>query len=394
MTLHTNNELLKSTLEALPLLDGRFEKLKLVNVPLTGPKRGCFSLVFKAWDTVDQKYVALKFYDIDPAILNDQYRMACFKREHVILQQLLGVDRCLQLASSLSRFELNVPLDPNTGSYFVVHCDYFAVDWLPDQIDGYFLNQQNHEALEKLKIFNEITLAVEVLHSRGVFHRDLKSDNLRSYLSDVKRLVVAIDLGTAARLESLPLAQGYSCSVGAPAYASPEALSSLAGFRPIARMTDAYALGCLLFELFHKDHYFVAARIRNPNLDTRIAAMQQKLMGVQSDNDRMAAWDLGLDKLAPGVASPTVESVGSSCPPGICQIIDDVVFGLTRFDYRQRMPIAKARERIHVGMRVLLNEAEYAARLRDRKLLRKKRLEKMDQRQMRLANAKKQAKVS
>lgn len=385
MTLHPNNELLKSTLEALPLLDGRFEQLQLVNVPVTGPKRGCFSLVFKAWDTVGHKQVALKFYDIDPSNLNNQYRKTCFEREHLILQQLLGVDRCLQLASSLTRFELKVPLDPGAGTYFSVHCDYFAVDWLPDHVDGYFLNQQNHEALDKLRLFNEIMLAVEALHSHGVFHRDLKADNLRSHLTEMKRLVVAIDLGTAARLESLPVAANYAGSVGAPAYAAPEALSNLAGFRPIARMTDAYALGCLLFELFHKDHYYFAVRVRNPNMDIRITAMQQHLIGAKTDDERLIAWNIALNKLAAGVASPTVESVGSSCPPGICQVIDEVVSGLTRFDYRQRISIARARERIQVSMRVLLNQAEYASRLKERKQRRQKRLEKLDKKQQRLA---------
>lgn len=387
MALHSNNELLKSTLEALPLLDGRFEQLQLVNVPVTGPKRGCFSMVFKAWDTVGHKQVALKFYDIDPSNLNDQYRMACFKREHQILQQILGVERCLQLASSMSRFELKVPLEPAAATFFVVHCEYFAVDWLSDQIDGYFLNQQNVDAIEKLRLFNEIMLSVEALHNHGVFHRDLKADNLRSHLTDLKRLVVAIDLGTAARLESLPVAANYAGSVGAPAYAAPEAMSSLAGFRPIARLTDAYALGCLLFELFHKDHYYVAVRIRNPNLDVRIAAMQQNLAGMHTEPQCLIAWDFALNKLAPGVASPTVDSIGSSCPPGICQIIDEVVSGLTHFDYRQRMTIAKARERIHVSLRVLLNQVEYAAQLKARKRRRQNRLEKQSRKQQRLTIA-------
>jgi len=387
MVLHPNNQLLKSTLESIALLDGRFEQLRLVNVPASGPKRGCFSLVFKAWDTVEHKQVALKFYDIDPSNLSDQYRIACFKREHEILQQILGVERCLQLASSMSRFELRMPLDPAAGTFFVVHCEYFAIDWLSDQIDGYFLNQQNVDAIEKLRLFTEIMLSVEALHNHGVFHRDLKADNLRSHLTDVRRLVVAIDLGTAARFDSLSVAPNYGSNVGALAYAAPEAMSSLAGHRPIARLTDAYALGCLLFELFHKDHYYVATRIRNPNLDGRIVAMQQHLTGAHTEPQRVVAWDAALNKLATGIASPTVDSIGSSCPPGICQIIDEVVSGLTRFDYRQRMTIAKARERIQVSLRVLLNQLEYAAQLKERKRRRQNRLEKQSKKQQRLAIA-------
>ncbi len=384
MTLHSNNELLRDTLEALPLLDGRFEQLKLINVPVVGPKRGCFSLVFRAWDRINEKLVALKFYDIDPLNLNDQYRLACFEREHGILQQLLGVERCLQLASSLSSFELKLPLDPVAGTNFVLNCHYFAIDWLSDQVDGFFLNQEKIGAIEKLELFNEIVLAVEALNNRGISHRDLKADNLRSCLADAKRLVVAIDLGTAARVQSSPISGMYSGSVGAPAYAGPEALSNLAGIRSISHLTDAYALGCLLFELFHKDYYFLAARIRNPNLDVRITAMQQQLTGAKTDDQLLSAWDGALERLARGIESPTVDSLGSSCPPGICQIVDEVVSGLTAFDYRRRMPLDKARERIQIARRVLLNEHAYAARIKVRNVRRQNRIDKQRAKMQRL----------
>jgi len=86
MPLHTNNQLLISTLEAMPLLDGRYEGMKFVNYnSLKDEKRGCFSLVFRAFDRLNQKTVALKFYDIDPQRMMDIYRQQSFQREHEIL---------------------------------------------------------------------------------------------------------------------------------------------------------------------------------------------------------------------------------------------------------------------------------------------------------------------
>ena len=67
MPLHPNNEALRQALEGSTLIASRYENLELINWdPTTGQKRGCFSLVFKAYDKVNDKNVALKFYDLDP----------------------------------------------------------------------------------------------------------------------------------------------------------------------------------------------------------------------------------------------------------------------------------------------------------------------------------------
>ena len=102
-----NTQLLVSALESQAEVDGRYINLKCVNIDsLTGAQRGCFSLVFKAFDKVDQRAVALKFFDLDAGNIFAQYRFDAFRREHTILQSLLGVRRCLQVASSFSTYTL------------------------------------------------------------------------------------------------------------------------------------------------------------------------------------------------------------------------------------------------------------------------------------------------
>src|SRR6266498_2333113 len=129
--LDANNRLLVETLERLPLLDGRYEHITWISFnTATRAKRGCFSLVFRANDRVDGVDVALKFYAIDPATTLNKYRRESFRREHVILQSLLGADRCLQLASKLNVFHL--PVGPPGGQIFP--CEYFATEWVEWQI--------------------------------------------------------------------------------------------------------------------------------------------------------------------------------------------------------------------------------------------------------------------
>ena len=77
--LYGNSQLLVSTLEGLPLLNGRYSNLKLKNVT-DRAKRGNFSLVFKAFDDLESSNVAIKFFDLDPRKLVP-YRQLDFERE-------------------------------------------------------------------------------------------------------------------------------------------------------------------------------------------------------------------------------------------------------------------------------------------------------------------------
>jgi hypothetical protein len=138
--IHPNSQLLIDTLEKATLFENRYERLKWVNIDSKNHgKRGCFSLVFKAFDRVDAREVALKFFDIHPALMLDEYRRGAFRREHALLQSLIGKERYLQVASSFNKFDLNV----NAGGVeLTIPCEYFAVEWLDVEIDEYFATQE------------------------------------------------------------------------------------------------------------------------------------------------------------------------------------------------------------------------------------------------------------
>ncbi|WP_186210034.1 protein kinase family protein [Burkholderia gladioli] len=207
MPLSSNSQFLVDALIAEPLVAGRFKNLKLVNYNSVADQRqGCFSLVFSADDELTGDRVALKFFDLDPKFFGDKYRRAAFDREEEILQSLVGKGRCLQLVAHMDQYTLTVPTA--NGQSVVFPCKFFAVQWLEDSIDDYFLGN-DVEAVKKLKLFNEIVLAVEALHRNEIFHRDLKADNLRSFQLNLKKLVIAIDLGTAARFASGVISQSY-----------------------------------------------------------------------------------------------------------------------------------------------------------------------------------------
>lgn len=384
----TNSQLLINALENQAEIDGRYSDLKCVNMnSLTGEKRGCFSLVFRAFDKVNQYPVALKFFDLDTSNMFSQYRFDAFKREHTILQGLLGVRRCLQVASSFSTYNLHLTL--LNGTPFEIKCPYFAVEWLDEDVDKYFQQQDVIDTVEKLRIYHDIVLAIEALHSKQVYHRDLKMDNLRAASEPPGRLIIAIDLGTAARLESPNLQSNYdNGSVGAPIYAPAEAVCGFAGERKIARFTDIYALGCILFELFNRNYFYREILNLNPNYNSVLMVMSITARSGQTPAERLKAWENALRLHGHGVAPVSILASGHSVPASISTLLDDLVKTMTRFDFRQRLAsLEYVRRRIQSAITVLRNERATRQRIEAAKARRSARIACLATKEERLADA-------
>lgn len=388
MPLHSVSQLLVDALESMPALDGRFVGIKCVNFdPASGVRRGCLSLVFRALDQDTGNAVALKFFD--PERGTNVYRVNAFHREHQLLEHLINVPRCLQLASGLNEFNLMVP--HAAGGHVPLPCKYFAVQWVEGQIDQYFLCQESFAPVEKLVMFSEIVRSVEALHSQGIFHRDLKPDNLRVDRPNGKRSVVAIDLGTAARNSSAPIDDGYERQVGAQAYAAPEARCGLASNRRIAKGTDLYALGCMLFELFNRDLHLRALWSANPNFEVLLAVLRSGLDPRGTEVQQQREWNAALDRLAASFSPAPIDGEGSDVPPGISGLLSEVAAALTNVDYRQRPTTEWVRQRVSSAIKVLSNERAYQARLARARAIRQQRIDKLRRREARLAEYLKRA---
>ena len=381
MPLSDNSQFLVTTLQALPLLDGRFKNIKLVNFnSLNNQKRGNFSLVFSAHDIIEDVTVALKFYDIREELINNDYRLACFRREHAILQVMMNKNRCLQLVSPLSTYSLVI--QTGHGRPIKFPCEYFAVEWIEEDIDEFFFLQENIDSINKLHLFNELTLAVEALHRQEIFHRDLKQDNFKQYQEAVKRIVVAIDLGTAARYDSGKIQQDYQYQVGHSSYAAPETFYGLAGHRKLAPYTDCYALGCMLYELFNRDFFIHAWHVSNPRGHMIRSVMGIELQGKIADSDRLKAWNLALRKYSFGFEPVRIDGLGSSVPKGIASILNDVIRSLTHVDFSYRpINLEWVRIRIWAAINTLQNEKLYQKKLAAAKEMRSRRIEKQIQKE-------------
>ncbi|PRP89838.1 eukaryotic translation initiation factor 2-alpha kinase 1-like [Planoprotostelium fungivorum] len=113
-----------------------------------------------------------------------------------------------------------------------------------------------------VKIFRQITLGLEYIHRKGIFHRDIKPDNI--LISEDGEFKIG-DFGLAKEFEySMPVVERineaiqeqlegeHTGGVGTPSYAGPE---QLAGCRYDFK-SDIYSLGIILFELYTVFHTY------------------------------------------------------------------------------------------------------------------------------------------
>jgi tRNA A-37 threonylcarbamoyl transferase component Bud32 len=117
------------------------------------------------------------------------------------------------------------------------------------------------------EVAKQVGRALASAHSRGIFHRDLKPDNIMLQdLGHDEEQVKIIDFGIA-KVKSSVVAPSTSLNLspGTVAYMAPEQLSG----RPITAATDIFALGAIVYEMVTGRKPF------NPETGFELLQMQQ-----------------------------------------------------------------------------------------------------------------------
>lgn len=342
----SNRLALINSLKGSPILEERFVVEEVINCdPATGDHisgKGCLSVLFKGTDNKTGNRIAIKFFDPDFNGFDRSYREKLFEREVELLDKVFNKKRCLQKVSDIFSHSISAK-DPSSGTW-TFECFYFVIEWLEEGIDEYFYQQENYETDMKLCLFRNMALSVFSMHDDDIFHRDLKSDNFRKALRKNNELVVAIDYGTAARLDSKNLGNmtNYDHSPGTPMVAPLEAHCGLSWIRNIGKHYDYYALGCLLYDLFNIEHFAEAisrdlgfarayAHCRTAML-AKIGAVKYKTVEEVLDD-----WTVLLSPYKAGVSIPDILGSGGSVPLSIRGHLNKLLSELTAIDFRDRL---------------------------------------------------------
>src|SRR2546426_575173 len=199
---------------------GKFELHELIG-------EGAMGVVWKAYDSVLRRYVALKLL---PAKVS---RTGDIRERFLREARAAGV---LQHSNIVTIYDLGEA----ENQLFIAM----------ELVDGRDLSAiiTEHEPLPlecKLDIVIEVLEALTYAHNRGVIHRDIKPSNVRIATDGGIKIM---DFGIA-RLQSAEFT-GSGAIVGTPSYMAPEQITNGA----IGPATDLFAVGCLLYELlgYHK----------------------------------------------------------------------------------------------------------------------------------------------
>src|SRR3989454_917658 len=198
---------------------GKFELHELIG-------EGAMGAVWKAYDSVIRRYVALKLLSRAGRPTDAQER---FMRE----ARAAGA---LQHPNIVTIYDLGESDDQL----------FIAMELVDGRDLSSLIALSEPLALErKLDIVIEVLQGLSYAHERGVIHRDVKPSNVR-IASDGS--VKIMDFGIA-RLQSADVT-GSGAIVGTPTYMAPEQITNGA----ITPATDIFAVGCLLYELlaYHK----------------------------------------------------------------------------------------------------------------------------------------------
>src|SRR5512143_1824288 len=208
----------------------------IMNDPLNGKQvggyrverllgRGGMASVFFAWDTRNDRPVALK-------VMDERYR-----------DTPADVDRFIKEAqASASWNHSNIVRVFDAGEESGIY--YYAMEF----IRGMDLSQLLRQYLDagQLMPYNEVVRsgwaianALDFAHANGIIHRDVKPSNV---LISVDGRILLSDFGLVMDVNRGTMGETF----GSPAYISPEQARSSAGAVP---QSDLYSLGVMLYEM-------------------------------------------------------------------------------------------------------------------------------------------------
>ncbi|XP_038075513.1 serine/threonine-protein kinase Nek8-like [Patiria miniata] len=203
----------------------KYEKIRVVG-------RGAYGTVYLCRRLSDQKLVIIK---------------------QIPVEQMTGEER--QVAVNESKV-LAMLDHPNIIKYYENFLEDKALSIVMEYAEGGtlfdYLQHRGNALLEEgevLRLFCQLLLSLQHVHSKQILHRDLKTQNI---LLNKRRDVVKIaDFGISKILSSKSKAFTV---VGTPCYISPE----LCEGKPYNQKSDIWAVGCVLYELLTLKRAFEA----------------------------------------------------------------------------------------------------------------------------------------
>jgi serine/threonine-protein kinase len=277
--------------------------------------QGGMSLVYKAFDPVFQREVAVKVLTVE--LLQAPTFRDRFKREALIIARL-------EHAAIVPIYDVG----EQEGQPFMV---------MRLMEGGSLSSKLKRGPLslgQVIHIFNRLAPAIDKAHKQGVIHRDIKPDNI---LFDTEDNAYLSDFGIVKLSEETTHLTRTGGIIGTPTYMSPE---QARGDANIGSRSDIYALGAVLYEMLtgqmpYKADTPMGVLVKHitepvpnilevsPELPQRIALINDRAMAKEPENRFETATEM-LEALkdvatgemtAPSVTLPQPETIATPPEP-------------------------------------------------------------------------------
>lgn len=193
--------------------------------------KGGMSVVYKAWDTALDRWVAVKV--LHDYLSEEKDFRARFEREAKIVAGL-NHPNIVQVYDFAA-----LEHDDQTTYYMVMQ--YIEGESLRLKMEAYHASGAHMPLAEVARVMRGICAALGYAHAKGMVHRDVTPGNV---LFNAEGQAVLADFGIARMVSGTRLTQSGTTS-GTPIYMSPEQGIG----EPGDKRSDIYSLGIILFEM-------------------------------------------------------------------------------------------------------------------------------------------------
>lgn len=201
---------------------GRYETREAVG---TG---GMNEGLFKAWDAEAKRFVAIKLLAARDAELERSFRQER--------------DALARLANRFIVTLLEYGRIPGEDTLWL------ATEWVEGQTIARYCRERNLSLTDRVRLFQQVCVAVHYAHDLAILHRDLKPSNIMVKAPETgqpEAEVRLLDFGIARPMEDAERQTMMGRSFLSPDYASPERLRQ----EPATVRSEVFSLGVVLFEL-------------------------------------------------------------------------------------------------------------------------------------------------
>ena len=220
---------------------------------------GGFGSVYKAYDNVDDRYVALKVSQVDPQHPELRLREEVNKAKDMRHQNVARYEACYTFPTFSGEMDIAVMRYYEAGSLATV------------------MRSATLTLGETFDILEQILDGVAYLHKHNIIHRDLKPQNVLIVHHAGRYIPKITDFGISKQL-----AEGESSAVsnsvlgGTRAYASPEQLKE----STIRKNTDIWSFGVIAYQMLAGELPFNSGAFSPTSEEGRQEQFRQMMSGV------------------------------------------------------------------------------------------------------------------